>query len=254
MPQAASALERDPYLRALVMGSAKVGKSTSIITSLATTFGQGYVFCCGDTSGMAPATRRTKKFVFDKIRDENDMEAAIKEARRGVKESEYTWVFVDDYSLYASWLEGALRDDSAKKNKSGEADGRRYWPEYKQRILNVPRRLFDIRCHIVFATHYIEQSPEIQDNQTGARQRAKEGVGIVPMFGGSAREELPALFKDVIFMEKDKTGKRVFQVNPEGVWGPGCRSADGTHTIEADFGAFMKLAHEFDKKAVGGRR
>lgn len=251
MPQAASALEREQFLRALVMGSAKIGKSTSIIVSLATAVGPGYVLCCGDKSGMAPAARRTKLFSFDIVRDENDMEACLKEARRGVKEGEYKWVFVDDVSLYASFLEGALRDASAAASKKNEPDGRRYWPEFKQRLLNIPRRMFDLKAHVIFTSHFIEAGPEIDG------QRAKTGRGIMPMIGGSAREELPALFQDVIFMEKEDNGRRVFQVNPEGVWGPGCRSADGTHTIDADFGAFLKLAAGDigkDRKAASGKR
>lgn len=233
MPQAAEDLAKEQYLRALLMGIAKVGKTTSSVVSLAHAFGPGYVICCGDRSGMGPASRRTKKFSWDIVRDEKDMEAALKEARLGVKESRFAWIFVDDFSLYASWLEGALRDRSAEGRK--EPDGRRYWPEFKQRILNIPRRLFDLKAHVVVATHWISPSQEIDG------QRAKAGVGIVPMIGGSAREELPALFQDVVFMDRDRD-RRVFKVNPEGVWGPGCRSVDGTHEIDADWGAFAQLA------------
>jgi len=238
MAQLATSIEREAFLRVLLMGYSKTGKTTSTVVSLANAVGNGYVICCGDKSSLTPAARRTKKFSFDVVRDENDMEAGIKELRRGAKEGEYKWGFVDDFSLYASWLEGALRDQSAATNKSGEADGRRYWPEFKQRLLNIPRRLFDIKVHVVFASHYLESGPEIDG------QRAKTGRGIMPMIGGSAREELPALFPDVLFMEKEKDGRRVFQVNPEGVWGPGARSADGSHTIDADFGAFLKLAND----------
>ena len=234
MPIAASSLERELFLRVLLMGAAKSGKTTSTITSLAP-LGLGYVFVCGDKSGLEPAYRRTTKFEFDLIRSENDMETAIKEAKKGVKENKYKWICVDDFSLYASWLEGALRDASAAQNKSGEPDGRRYWPEYKTRLLNIVRRLIDAPCHVVFVTHYMEQSQEIDG------QRAKSGVGIVPMIGGSAREELPALFKDVIFLEKGKEkDSRIFKINPEGVWGPGCRSIDGTRDIPADFGDFLQ--------------
>ena len=246
MPQAASDIGKLTHLRALVLGGPKQGKSTSCIVSLVNTFGNGYVLCCGDKTGMAPAARRTNKFSYDVIRDETDMDAAIKEARDGVKSGGVKWVFVDDFSLYASYLEGALRDASAAQNKSGEADGRRYWPEFRQRLLNVARRLFDLKCHVVFASHYIEQSGEIKDPKTGERQRAKSGVGVMPMIGGSAREELPALFQDVIFLEKIE-GKRVFQVNPDGVWGPGSRSVDGTYTIDADFGEFMKIKEKEEK-------
>ena len=250
VPQAAASIERDPYFHVLIMGSAKAGKTTSCIVSLVATFGAGYVICCGDKSGMVPATRQTKKFTFDTVRDETEMEACLKEARRGVKEGEYKWVLVDDFSLYASWLEGALRDASAEASKSKEPDGRRYWPEYKTRLLNIPRRLFDLKTHIIFAMHWMQATQEIDG------QRSKSGVGIVPMIGGAAREELPALFQDVIFMEKEvekgKGDRRVFKVNPEGVWGPGCRLSDGVHTVDADFGALLKLAKESDGKAVKG--
>jgi hypothetical protein len=215
--------------------------TTSTVVSLCNGVGPGYVIVCGDKSSLTPAARRTKKFAFDIVRDETDMEACMKEGRRGVKEGEYKWVFVDDFSLYASWLEGALRDKSAENSQKKEPDGRRYWPEFKQRLLNIPRRLFDLKAHVVFASHYIESGPEIDG------QRAKTGRGIMPMIGGSAREELPALFPDVLFMEKisekGKEDRRVFQVNPEGVWGPGSRSVDGTQTIDADFAAFLKLAN-----------
>jgi AAA domain len=237
MPVEASKLAAvEPWLRVLLMGAAKVGKTTSAIASLSE-IGPGYVIACGDESGLRPAARRTKKFTYDLVRDANDMEAALKEARKAVKEGRSKWTAVDDFSLYASWLETALRDESAQKSTKGEADGRKYWPEYKSRILNIARRLMDVPAHLVFITHFIEQSQEIEG------QRAKAGTGIVPLIGGSAREELPALFIDVLFMEK-VGGKRVFQVNPEGVWGPGCRSVDGTTTIGASFIEFLKAAKD----------
>lgn len=233
MPIAATDLEREHYLRVLLMGPPKIGKTTSSIESLVRLAGPGYVLECGDKSGLGPAMRRTKKFHFDLIRDENDMETALKEARKGAKEGRYKWIVMDDYSLYGTWLEGALRDASAAANKSGEPDGRRYWPDYKSRILNIVGRLLDVNAHVVFVSHYIEQGPEIDG------QRAKSGRGILPMFGGSVREELPARFVDVVFMDKEKD-KRVFKINPEGVWGPGCRSIDGTKDIPADFVDFVK--------------
>lgn len=234
MPQSSTLIEREPYLRVLLMGAPKVGKTTSTIASLAKAFGSGYVFCCGDKGGMKQASARAK-FTWDNIRDEHEMEAAIKEAKQGVKSGAYKWIVVDDFSLYASWLEGELRLQSARANQKGEPDGRRYWPEYRTRILNIARRLFDAKAHIVFCTHYTEHSPEIDG------QLAKSGPGVVPMIGGAARVELPAIFQDVLFMEKDKNNKRIFKVNPEGVWGPGCRSTDQTKEIDADFGVFYKL-------------
>lgn len=255
MPQSSSTLERDPHMHVLLLGFSKVGKSFSSIMSLTKAFGPGYVLACGDRSGMVKVSKALapKKFDFDMIRDENDMEAAIKEARRGVKEGQYKWVVVDDFSLYASWLHDELKDASAAQSKSGEANGRIYYPELKQRLLNIARRVLDIRCHIVFASHWISPSAEMDG------QKAKSGQGIMPMIPGAAREELPALFPDVIFMEKAEGKKgeperRVFRINPEGVWGPGCKDIEGTHTIDPDFGAFMQLHKDADKASGGSKR
>ncbi len=230
--------------------------STSTIVSLVSSVGPGYVLCCGDKNGLAPACRRTKKFAFDIIRDENDMDGALKEARRGIKEAAYKWVFIDDFSLYASWLEGEMREASARAHSSGKPDGRTWSPQFKQKLLNVPRRTFDLKAHVVVASHFVQASGEIEDKDTGNKQLAKSGHGILPMIYGSAREELPAIFQDVLFMEKEGE-RRVFQVNPGGVWGPGCRSTDETVTIDADFGEFLKLAampEKMNGRAHGQRR
>jgi hypothetical protein len=245
MAQAAESLQRDPHLRVFLLGAPKIGKSFCTITSMAESVGLGYVIVGGgDKSSIAATTRRTKKFVYDVVRDEEDMEAAIKEAFRGVKEEGWKWVFMDDYNLYASWFEGALRKKFAGGGGAGDADGRRMWPEYTSKLMNIPRRLFGLKTHVIFASHFIAGGPEIDG------QRAKSGMGIIPLFRGSLREELPAIFNDILFIEKvsgEKRGdpdRRVFQINPDGVWGPGSRSADGTHTIDADFGAFLRLMQE----------
>lgn len=245
MPQAATTLERDAHHRILVLGAAKCGKSTTITASLVEAYGHGYVVLCGDRSSLLAASRRTRKFSFDIVRNENNMEAAIKDARDGVKAATFKWIFVDDFTLYASWLEGELCDRS--RNSKGEPDGRRYWPEYRQRLNNIVGRFFDLKAHVVFSGHYIE-APQLIDGQ-----RDKTGVGIMPMLGGAAREEIPARFHDVVFMEKRKgkdadTSHRVWLINPTGVWGPGCRSVDGTREIDASFKAFDKAMFDSERE------
>jgi hypothetical protein len=244
MPQAASALESAQFLNALILGAAKSGKTTAVITSMATTFGTGYVMCCSARSALQPAVRRTKKFEYDLIRDENDMEACLKYARDGVKEGKYKWLLLDDFSLYAGWLEKELKDASASKTKSGEANGMAVYSELKGRLTNIARRLLDIKAHIIMTAHYVDSPKELDG------QRSKTGPGIMPLIPGAAREEIPALFQDVIFMEKEtaKDGdRRVFKINPQGVWGPGCRSTDETKVIDADLGVFFKLGQESAK-------
>jgi hypothetical protein len=239
MPQDASALEREPYDRVLVLGEPHAGKSTSVVASAAAAFGMGYVINAGKRTGLTDAARRNDKFKYDVIRDEVAMEDAIKEARRGCKDGIYKWVVLDDFNLYASWLEVALEDQT--RNAKGEADGRRFWREYRKRLINILVRCFDLKAHFYCISHYIETGGGLIEGQT-----EKTGVGIAPLFAGAARKEIPGMFGDVIFMapsSKDPS-RRSFFINPVGVYGPSCLSVSGTREIDADVG----LLHEEFKK------
>lgn len=240
MPHDASALEREPYDRVLILGEPHIGKSTSVVASAASAFGLGYVMNCGKKTGLLEAKRRGGKFMWDLIRDERQMEDAIKEARRGCKEGKYKWVVLDDYSLYASWLESALEDMT--RNSKGESDGRRYYREYRKRLVNILIRLFDIKAHFYCISHFIETGGLIEG------QTEKSGFGVAPLFAGAARKEIPAMFGDIIYMAPHSTnkGERSFFINPVGVYGPTCLSSRETREIEADVG----LVHEeFERSA-----
>lgn len=239
MPQEASALEREAYDRVLVLGDPHVGKSSSVVASAAAAFGMGYVINAGKKTGLTDAARRNDRFKWDLVRDEAQMEDALKEARRGTKDGTYKWVVIDDLNLYASWLEVALEDQT--RNAKGEADGRRFWREYRKRLINILVRCFDFKAHVYVISHYIETGGLI-DGQT-----EKTGVGVAPLFAGAARKEIPGMFGDIVFMaphSKDPA-RRSFFINPIGVYGPSCLSAPGTHEIDADVG----LLHEEFKKA-----
>jgi hypothetical protein len=239
VPQDASALKSEDFDRVLFLGEPHVGKSTSIIGSAADSFGMGYAINCGKKTGLADAGRRTQKFKWDLVRDEKQMEDAIKEARRGAKDGSYKWIALDDFNLYASWLECALEDET--RNAKGEADGRRFWREYRKRLVNILIRLFDVRAHFYCISHYMETGGGLIDGQT-----EKVGQGVAPMFAGAARKEIPGMFSDVVLMApapKDVAARRFF-INPVGVYGPSCLSAPGTHEIDADVG----VLHEAFRK------
>ena len=240
LPHDASAIEREPFDRVLILGEPHIGKSTSVVASAAAAFGVGYVINCGKKTGLLAAARRTKRFEWDRVRDEREMEDAMKEARKGCKEGRYKWVVIDDYNLYASWLEEALEDQT--RNAKGEADGRRFWREYRKRLVNICIRCFDLKGHFYLISHYIETGGII-DGQT-----EKSGPGVAPLFGGAARKEIPALFADTVYMaqaSKDKS-KRSFFINPVGVYGPSCLSSPNTSEIDADVGV---LHEEFERSA-----
>jgi hypothetical protein len=246
MPQEASALEREPYDRVLILGDPHIGKSTSVVATAAAAFGKGYVINCGKKTGLLEASRRGARFAWDRVCDEPQMENAIKEARKGCKEGVYKWVVLDDYNLYGSWLEEALED--LTRNAKGEADGRRFWREYRKKLINILIRCFDFKGHFYCICHYIETGGGLIEGQT-----EKTGHGVVPLFGGAARKEIPAHFSNTVFMapSSKEPGQRSFYVNPIGVYGPSCLDIDGTHEIPADVGELHK---EFERTGKKGPR
>jgi hypothetical protein len=241
MPQESSSLEREAYDRVLVLGEPHIGKSTSVVSSAVDAFGPGYVLNCGKKTGLLDASRKSK-FVFDTIRDDRQMEDALKEARVGAKEGRYKWIVVDDFSMYASWLEAGLEDRT--RNAKGEADGRRFWREYRKQLVNIVVRCFDMKAHFYCISHFIETGGGLIEGQT-----EKTGYGVLPLLGGAARKEIPGMFGDIVFMAPDSkdSSKRSFFVNPTGVYGPSCLSATGTQEISAHVGALHEAFKRADK-------
>lgn len=247
MPQSAANLETSAFQRILVLGIPRAGKTTTCAVSLTETYGNGYVVVCGDKSSLEPAARRVKGFEFDIVRDESDMETVLQLAREGIarEDNPYKWVMVDDLTIYADWLESSLKEASirqqqAKGNPSAEPNGMRVYNEYKTRLCNLAGRFCDLKCHVVFTGHY-QEAPSAM-----SAQRKRPGVGVWPMLTGQAAQALPLRFRDVIFLEKEEGGRRVFTINPTGVFTPaGCRSIDKDDLIiEASFEAFEQAQKE----------
>mgnify|MGYP001596767641 CR=1 FL=1 len=209
----------------------------------------GYVLNCGKKTGLLDAARRSSRFKWDLIRDEGQMEDALKEARRGCKDGTYKWICIDDFNLYASCLEVALEDQT--RNSKGEADGRRFWREYRKRLINILIRCFDFKAHVYVVSHYIETGGGLIDGQT-----EKTGVDVAPLFGGAARKEIPGMFADIVFLapsSKDLS-RRSFHINPIGVFGPSCLSLPGTREIDADVGVLHRAFLSGDKVKPQSRK
>lgn len=228
MPFSASEVESSAFLRLLVMGGPKVGKTRTVIQSCE---GPVYVINCDDQFSLKPAAAQ-RDFTWDPVYAGDatifqQMENAIGEARKGVKEGRYKTIVWDTLTYYAQRIE-IICLDSTDAGKG--PDGRRAYPEYEKRLRNVLDRLFALKAHVIVNAHYIDVKGATIDNQL-----EKSGDGIVPLLAGKARATIPAMFQDVVFMEK-KGGKRVFTTSSEGIWGPGCRNLDGVSTVDADIG------------------
>jgi hypothetical protein len=232
MPQDASSLGEVPFLRALFLGDPKVGKTCTLILT-ALDLGPGYVIACATREHLRTAQLLSRgkphSFQFDVVKGPEDMEAAIKSARQGVRDGAYNWVFVDDLNLYVLGLEQALEAKAKTKYE--------LYQRLRQMSLNVVLRLFDLKCHVFACSHYFEVGDGEIDGQA-----PKKGKGIVPLMPGQSRQMIPASFNQVIWMRRNKDDKRTFVLHQEGVWGLGSQGLpDGAMEIEASIPALIAL-------------
>ena len=226
MPQPASSIEGLDFLRLLVLGAPKSGKTHTI---LATCEKPAYVINSDDPVALRPATRVTTEFEYDYApgSDANTIEKCIHAAREGVKEGRYKTVVWDTISSYATRVEAVFE-------AADNSDGRRYWSRYKKHLEGIVDRLLMLKCHVIVASHYIQGGVAIEG------QAAKSGEGVMPLIAGQARTTIPAKFQDIVYLDK-KAGNRFFVTASEGVWGPGCRNLPGVATCEADVSKLWAL-------------
>lgn len=227
MPIPASALDKSGFLRLLVMGVPKVGKTAAAVT---TSPRPVYVLNCEADDALTYAKERYNSFEFDRIKGWNSMTQALLDAKKMAEAGKVKTVVVDPLSDFGAHLE---EECLALTDTGNGPDGRRAYPEFNKRIRHVLEKLFMLPCHVIVITHYIETGGEI-DGQT-----AKTGEGIVPLLPGKARALVAAKFNDVVWMDFVK-GERVIVTGPMGKWGPGCRNIDGTKVLPADINEFLK--------------
>jgi hypothetical protein len=227
MPIPASALDKTNYLRLLVMGAPKCGKTACAVT---TSPRPVYVLNCEGDDALLYAREVYPDFEFDRIKGWNSMSQALLDAKKLAADGKIKTLVVDPMSDFAAHLEEECL--AATNNGNGE-DGRRAYPEYNKRLRHFVEKLFMLPCHVVVISHYIETGGEI-DGQT-----AKTGEGIVPLLAGKARALVAAKFNDVVWMEM-RQKERIIVTGPEGRWGPGCRNIDGTKILPADINQLLK--------------
>jgi AAA domain len=225
MPRPSSEVEATSYLRLLVLGRPKDGKTCTVLKSAP---GFTYVINSDDRYSLRPVLEFTDEFEFDLALGDNlrDIEKCIAAARDGVKSGKYQTVVWDTITKYCWRAEDVFAAASA--NGKGEPDGRRYWPAFRKHIHNIIGRLFALEAHVIVNAHHIDVKGAEIDNQLD-----KSGDGIAPMLGGQLRVTVPAEFQDVVFLEK-KGEARSFITSSTGVWGPGCRNLPGVSSVAAD--------------------
>lgn len=228
MPLSARELEKDSFLRVLLLGPAKVGKSSMVIASSPPPV---RVLLCESDSALTHAVRIAgSNFTFERIKDWNTMSAAIQEARKDAEASKLKTLIVDPLSDFATVLE----EQCLKMTDNGKGpDGRRAYPEYNRRMRHLLEQLFRVPAHLIVVSHYIDTGGGEVQPDGGGEATPRTGEGIVPLLPGKARALVAAKFPDVVWMDYVK-GERILVTGPRGAWGPGCRSLSETKILPAD--------------------
>jgi|SRR5882757_3023975 len=218
-------IEDISYLHLLVLGSAKSGKSCTVVKSAPKGV---YVINSDLRDSLRPVTDFTTEFDWDYAPGTNlrDIEICIANAREGVKAGTYQTIVWDTITEYCRRVEEVFAAPTI--NKDGEPDGRRYHPKFQKHVHQVLDRLFAIPAHIVVNSHWDDEGGGLLDNQL-----AKKGEGIVPMLVGKLRKSIPRQFPDVVFLER-KGDVRNFIVSDGGIFTPGCKNLPGVTVMPAD--------------------
>jgi hypothetical protein len=209
--------------------------STTLI-STAAKLGTVYVINAdGKRSSLKGAKRRTRDFEHNLVTSWSEMEEALLVAKVGVRKGKYKTIIIDTLSSFGMNLE---QECLAATDSGKGPDGRRAYPDYERRLRYVVESCFQIPAHFIAISHFLTVSSDGGTSE-GAAGAPKSGDGIVPLLAGKARATIPLLFDDVLFFDYRK-GERILVVNPQGAWGPGSRSLEGSDTLPADVGRLVK--------------
>jgi hypothetical protein len=238
MPQPSSSLGSESHLKTLVVGEPKFGKSTCVIS---TAPGPVYVITADDKSSMAGAHRRAK-FDWDIVNSWEQMDRALRDAREGVKAGKYNTVVLDGLTRFSD----LLSEQCLASTDNGKGpDGRRAWPDYTKRIVQVVENLKRLPCHFLALAHYLRPDDSTDDDG--------KGNGVLPLLFGAAKKKVAAAFNEIVLLDIRK-GERFFCTN-EARWpGVATRAFDGPQVVPADVQNLINLLKSADKaprKPVG---
>lgn len=241
-------LQAEKYLRTLIIGGAKSGKSW-LLRTLSPDMLPVLVLNSDDRNALERAARgmNPKSFFCAEMygTDLNVTEQCVGAARKGALAGDFRTIVWDTITCYAERSIEVFEKASTTRNEN--TDGRIYYRNQKKHLMGIIARLKLLPAHLIIMAH-----DDIEDEKlpTIPGQMAKSGKRIVPGIEGNTRKLLPRELNDVIYL--DKQGKdRIFCMAAEGVTGPGSRALPGVDTCPADLGLFWKKVQEYDKGEGG---
>lgn len=259
----ADELDRDGFrARILLLGSAKVGKTTVAVMSSP---GKVGILLADADSALRQckreqAKRRAKAEAAGREYTDHYMSVSIRGAtyqgmmdaigfaKRAAKRGEINTVVLDPLSEVSEQLLSECF--ATTKTSGGSEDGRKAYPLYTRRILILLKTLLACPCHVVVVNHYIPAKKPDPTTETKEQKQYREASGddqlVVPMLATKeARALVPGIFDDILFMGYDAGrvgGSRYILTGPRGaITGPGARSLGSTVETSASIYGFVKL-------------
>lgn len=191
--------ESDSYARVLMLGPAKLGKTTSIAQDAPRPF----IINCDGIGATHGAAKFGCEFKGIDVESLHEWQAACKLAVQLAEDGEIQTIMVDTVTLLSDTLLAELQVRGAT--------GHDLWGKFMADLLRGIRLLKAAPAHLFVIAH---QLPGYEDAE-----------GILPAIPGQSAQRLPALLHDVIQFTYDaqRAPERMFALGPQGRWSYGGR-------------------------------
>lgn len=227
MMRSAEDVQKLDFMRVLMQGPTKAGKTTVAAT---TCIGRPYIINSDDEGALSPVERRTDAFDWEYApgTDNQRIEMCLMEASKNVKEGRTGTVIWDTITEYSRRSVDYFEENTKKSQGA-------FWYDHRRHIQSIIDRLLRLKAHVIIIAHYREES------EPGATPKKKIQLP------GQLAETVRTMIPNCIFLDK-KAGKRIFVTSTDGVYGPGCRNLEGVESCEADISKLWAMMRETDKK------
>lgn len=206
----------EAWARILVLGAAKTGKTTSILT---TAPGPIFVLNCDDAEKNASALNFAKQqgaeFSAVNVRTIRQWHDAVSYAVELSKAEKIQTCVLDTITLLAQSLLNELKQEEWE-------DRRQMWGEFGDELQMGFRELCRVDCHLFIVAHPLPHDDGL--------------LGILPAIPGKSAAYIPAEIADWIWFDYDPKLKpvRAFLVGPQKSWSHGARNAKRSVRISAN--------------------
>lgn len=215
---------KESYARVLVLGAAKIGKTTSI----ASTAPKPLIINCDVEGGTQYAAKELgAEFYEIRVSNTNGVGAknAWTQARRAAKElaeaGEIRSIILDTVTLLG---------ESLLEDLSVTLEGFELWKAYYDQVIGGYKRLAELPAHI-FVVGHMDPGDE---NGVG---------GILPLIPGKAKRVLTAMCSDCVLFDYEagrKPDERAFLLGPQKFWTHSGRNIRRTCVVKPDATALLK--------------